>query len=137
MPKIPRLRPHHLGCVAGFTGHGYDTAFTTRLAAIARRLEADPAGEILVVSGGDDVCLPCPHRDGSRCVRDPGAQERVLEHDRVFLLALGLKVGDRTSLAEIRDRLRQDPEARAQVLAACSSCSWTRVCRFFRDLRTP
>lgn len=134
MPRMPRLRPHHLGCVAGFTGHGYDTGFTTRLAAIAHRLEEDPAAEILVVDGGDDVCLPCPHRDGSRCVRDPGAQQRVLEHDRAFLIALGLRIGDRTSLSAVRDRLRDDPAARARIRAACSACPWTEVCRFFRGL---
>ena len=40
-----RIRAHHLGCVQGFTGYGYDGPFTDRLAAIALAMGA-VAGEL-------------------------------------------------------------------------------------------
>jgi len=125
-----RLRGHHLGCTAGFTGHGYDSPFTATLARIAGVLERDPDHPIVVVPGADDVCEPCPHLQAGACARDPQAEVRVQVHDREFLEALGLQVGDRTTPREVSRRLERDPQARERILRACATCPWTTVCAF-------
>lgn len=132
-----RLRGHHLGCTAGFTGHGYDSPFTANLARIAGVLERDPDHPIVVVAGPDDVCGPCPHLGSGVCARDPQAEVRVQVHDREFLEALGLEVGDRTTPREVSLRLERDPEARGRILRACALCPWTGVCAFHRRWERP
>ncbi len=129
-----RLRGHHLGCVRGFAGHGYDPAFTDCLAAIASALSADPAHPVLVVEGVDDVCAPCPHRDGPRCARDPSADAAVRAHDAAFLHALSLVPGDVVTPASVRDRIERSPALREALRDACAVCPWTGVCTFFRDV---
>lgn len=132
-----RLRGHHLGCTAGFAGHGYDPGFTANLARIAAALSGDPDHPVLVVAGPDDVCGPCPHLVSGTCARDPGAEERVRAHDREFLRALGLRIGDRTTPRDIENRLEGNPEARDRILGACGTCSWTRVCAFHHRAKRP
>jgi len=129
-----RLRAHHLGCVPGFTGHGYDRVFTDRLAAIASALAADPTHPILVVQGADDVCASCPHRDGTRCIREPSADAAVNAHDAAFLRALSLAPGDLVTPAAVRDRIDRSPAIRKALRDACTGCPWTGVCTFFRDV---
>lgn len=132
-PRTPfRLRAHHLGCTAGFTGHGYHADFTAHLARIAEVLAADPDHPIQVVDGPDDLCGPCPHLQAGVCRRDPGAEARVRAHDQEFLQALDLKVGSRTSPREVATCLARDPEARRRIGRSCAGCPWTAVCAFLK-----
>jgi hypothetical protein len=129
-----RLRAHHLGCVLGFAGHGYDGPFTANLAAVAARVRDDPDLPILVVDGMDDVCGPCPHRAGDACARASVSGSAVRIHDQAFLRALSLVPGDRVAPAAIRSRLAADANARQALRKACSGCPWTAVCTFFQSV---
>lgn len=130
-----RLRGHHLGCILGFAGHGYDPNFSSHLAEVAAACRDEPASPVLVVRGPDEVCLPCPHLRDGRCARSPGADERVRAHDDAFLQALGIAPGELVSLPALRGRLESDSRARSLLLDACTTCPWTGVCTFFQSLR--
>jgi len=122
-----RLRGHHLACLTGFTGHGYDPTFTRRLAELAA---AWRAGEVVeVVEGCDDVCASCPWRAGDGCGRHPDADAAVRAQDRAVLAALGRVPGDRTTCATVTADLSR-PDTREVVLASCGDCSWASVCAF-------
>jgi hypothetical protein len=125
-----RLRPHHLNCLQGFTGHGYDEAFTARLRAIAEAVNADVAAPVTLVDGLDDVCAACPHATGGACTAPGGGEEAVAAHDAAVLAALGLRAGDVTSFAAVKARLAGDPAARDRVLAWCRDCRWIALCAF-------
>lgn len=134
-PRDPvRLRGHHLGCVQGFQGYGYDGPFTDRMTVLAATLRGDPTHPVRVAAADDDVCGPCPHREGDRCVRTPAAQRAVDAHDRAFLAALGLAPGQATSVAAVNARIDADPAVRAALRSACRRCPWTDRCTFFQRL---
>ena len=46
-----RLRGHHLACLLGFTGHGYDPAFTARLADLAARYRDGEPVDVVAAPG--------------------------------------------------------------------------------------
>jgi uncharacterized protein len=123
-----RLRPHHLLCLQGFRGHGYDPAFTANLAVLARAAVADPGGPVTLVEGLDDVCAACPHAQHGVCVAPEGGEASVGEHDALVLAALGLRAGDVPSFADVRRRLAASTDARSAVQAPCRSCRWLSVC---------
>ncbi|HOI09138.1 MAG TPA: DUF1284 domain-containing protein [Myxococcota bacterium] len=124
-----RLRGHHLACLLGFTGHGYDPAFTARLADLAARYrDGEP---VEVVAGLDDVCARCPGRDGDTCARHPGAEAAIRAQDAAVLSALGLGPGDRTTCARVTAALAV-PATRRAVRDACGDCRWTAVCAWWR-----
>jgi hypothetical protein len=125
-----RLRPHHFCCLQGFTGHGYDEAFTARLREIADTVAADPSAAVTVVDGPDDVCAACPHAGDGVCAAPGGGEKAVAAHDAAVLAALGLRRGDVTSFAAARARLAADPSARERLLSWCRDCPWIAVCTF-------
>jgi len=64
-----RLRGHHLLCLQGFQGLGYDDRSVARLHELYGAIEADPSTPVEVVEGPDAMCEPCPHLSGETCVR--------------------------------------------------------------------
>jgi hypothetical protein len=135
MTGAVRLRGHHLGCVQGFTGHGYDGPFTARLAAIAGALRADPTAPVVLADGADDVCEACPHFQGSVCAREPGAETRVRAHDAAFRAALGIAALGTVAIADVASFLALHMESRESLRIACSGCPWTGDCSFFARLK--
>jgi hypothetical protein len=135
MTGAVRLRGHHLGCVQGFTGHGYDGPFTARLATIAGALRADPTVRIVLADGVDDVCEACPHRRDSSCARETGAETRVRAHDAAFRGALGIAAPGTVTIAGISSFLALHPDARNALRIACADCPWTGDCSFFARLK--
>ena len=125
-----RLRAHHLMCIQGFRGHGYDPAFTAHLGRIAAAVALDPSAPVTVVDGVDDVCAGCPNRAGEACAWPGGGEEDVRRHDALVMDAIGLRPGDSTSFAAVADRLRREPTALEAVLASCRACRWAGVCGF-------
>jgi len=129
-----RLRGHHLGCIQGFAGHGYDEPFTARLAELALALRSDPTTAIALVEGTDDACIACPHRDGTACAKDADADARVRSHDAAFCAALGLAAQGHVTMADVSDRIARDPSTRRAIREACAGCPWTGACLFFPRL---
>lgn len=55
------LRPHHLLCILGWRGHGYDAVFTENFTRVAEQVAND--NEITLVEGPDAICASCPRRN--------------------------------------------------------------------------
>ncbi|MHB9133392.1 MAG: DUF1284 domain-containing protein [Armatimonadota bacterium] len=113
---VVQLRGHHLLCLFGFRGLGYDETFIAGMAAVIRRLrQAETLVEI--VAGPDDICAACPRRTVDRCLRT--------EHPRdlAVLAAAGLDIGHCESATTLF------PAVAAAVTTdtlhrLCADCSW-------------
>ena len=101
MDRPVELRGHHLLCLQFFAGEGYSPEYVENL---ERLLSAAETDGVVVVTGADGICLPCPSLSGSACER---------ERDAV--------VWD-----DVRDRLPDVLEA--WYAGACDGCSWLDVC---------
>ena len=69
------LRPHHLLCTQGYSGHGYSKAYVAHMNEVTRQLRSDPDVLVQIVFGNDTLCGVCPHTsedaDGTlRCDTD-------------------------------------------------------------------
>lgn len=120
-----RFRPHHFLCSLGFQGKGYSEEFTANMARIVMdglRMPGGDATPIEVVGAADDICAPCPKRDGNLCA----LQKRVALLDQRHARALGLFSGDRLSWGEARRRIvrRVPPGALGQL---CKGCQWLQL----------
>ncbi len=124
------LRPHHLLCVQGYQGKGYDQQFCEVMGRIAQAVARDPALPITVRDGPDDICAACPHLQGGRCTWEEAGEESVREHDSALLGAFALRDGDVTSIHEVIARLDGDPAALAVVAKYCGQCPWREDCLF-------
>jgi len=109
------LRAHHLLCVFGFRGAGYDRAHAEGIGAVIRQLQA-PGARVTLVAGVDAICAACPTREEARC-REDSARDRAVRE------ALGLAVGHEEDAAELFTRVARQlsPE---DLAALCAGCPW-------------
>jgi hypothetical protein len=122
-----RLRGHHLLCVLGYSGRGYDVRFVANLDRIAARLSRGE--EVLVVSGPDDVCAPVLDAAGSHC-RNASVSERDARaaEDASSILGRPVAPGERLVLdADAVARLRA-AFAAGTARSACVGCEWDATC---------
>lgn len=114
------LRGHHMFCMALFSGHGYDEAFTQNMSALIE--EGRLGGRFRLVQGHDAVCGACPNRQG-----DGGCAlgtEDVARRDREALDALDFQPGRELGWDEIAGALNAiGPEEFQRV---CGGCRWAR-----------
>jgi len=111
-----RLRGHHLLCVFGFRGLGYDPAHAAHMAGVVRRL-LTPAAAVEIVAGLDDICAGCPRRHSARCV--------TAEHERdlAALAAAGMAVGRVEPAATLFPAVAERVAA-GDLAGLCAGCPW-------------
>lgn len=112
------LRPHHLICLNFFRGYGYSDEFTKRLREIVEGLNSE---EILVVFGGDDICVVCPYFD-KICEKEP----EVTEIDYLASKLLEINFGDIIMFSEIERKIPEIIGIWRKY--ACDGCEWENVC---------
>ena len=118
-----KLRAHHLLCLYGFRGLGYNKEFVENMQAIVDRIRENPSIEIEVVNGIDDICAKCPHNIENKCSK-PG--RNVEEFDREIVrrleIDIGRKVESKTLLNLVEKRIQ--PE---ELPAICKGCEWLEL----------
>lgn len=114
------LRAHHLLCIRGFQGLGYDKAFVENFARVVKALEDDPS--IVVTAREDVICARCPHNlDG--CIKGPKAQEL----DERVLRELGFRADAVGKASAVLRRVEERIPPR-RVTEVCRGCEWHRYC---------
>ncbi len=122
------FRPHHFLCALGFQGKGYSKEFVNTFAEIVEALAEQDGDEIeiSVVESVDDICAPCPKRNGMICQ----TQSKIDLLDAEHAKALAVKAGDRVSWGEAKKRMVESISL-DKFEKICAPCSWKRlgVCR--------
>lgn len=122
-----RLRPHHLLCMLTYIGKGYNPDFVRNYDAIAARISA---GEALdVVDGPDDICRPLLETPNPHCFNDSViARDRQAAADVAALLGSDIHAGARLVLDAAEIALLRTHFATGGIRAACSGCEWSGLC---------
>ena len=123
-----RLRAHHLLCIQGFRGYGYNEEFTANLKSIIKAMHSDHKLQAEIVAECDVICLKCPYNKGGVCEK-----EIVKEMDENVLRKLGLKSGEKVLIIEILNRARELFGDKSELNKICYACSWKDVCGWFCD----
>jgi uncharacterized protein len=123
-----KIRAHHLLCVQGFQGKGYDRRFTEHMGTVADRFRAKPKESVEIVEGCDDICTFCPHMKAGGCAKGSGSEKDTRARDASVLKALGLAAGASMKAGEAArlcvDRL---PSVRTRS-DLCGPCEWQTDC---------
>jgi len=118
------IRAHHLLCLHGFRGLGYDEEFVRNMAAIHRRLCEEKDLKIKVVDTADDICESCPHILPDCCGRElPSGRSLSEELDHRVLAHLGIEAGQVFDKEEILS-LVIEKIAPEDVAVICRGCEW-------------
>lgn len=112
------LRPHHLLCIQGYHGEGYDQNFINNMNEVVQRLKCNPDQKIYLVCQCDDLCSACPEKAGSICT----SQKMVSDLDEQTLKWLDQPEGEYNYsqlLRYIEEHLTWNDYAKI-----CGKCEW-------------
>ena len=115
------LRPHHLLCMQGYRGKGYDSEFVNNMDRVTAFLSENPDYRIRIKEGCDVLCSECPNMtEEGKCT----TQDFVSFLDRSVTECLGIKEGE-YSYGDAADQInrRLTKEVYYNI---CGSCQWFR-----------
>jgi hypothetical protein len=118
-----KVRPHHLLCILGFRGLGYDEEFVSNMTKLVEKLHADSTLPITLVVGGDAICAACPHSKGGKCLKRADSEAEVTILDSKVLKRLGFEVGVQIPAGEAWERVRERLTSE-DLTEICVDCEW-------------
>jgi len=118
-----KIRGHHLLCLQGFRGLGYNDEFVQKMKKIKRILENFPYMKIKIVNQTDTICKACPHQEFNRCKFSIQSNNNVIKMDNMVFEILGIKPGTELSYLEIL-KLLASKIKKEDLLEICANCQW-------------
>lgn len=113
--NVIKLRPHHLLCTQAYQGYGYSKDFTT---CMDHLVEVLPSSSVQLQQGVDEICNPCPYKEGNKC----STEEKVTLMDQKVLSYFSLSYGEiaySSTISKIRELMSEEI-----FEDICSTCSW-------------
>lgn len=124
------LRGHHLLCLKGFQGYGYDESFVKNMTEINSKRKL-PETKITLTSSADDVCKACPNLKNGLCGNEI-QNEKIVKMDEEVLKNIDCeKTYDSQELFEKIDTIFNSKESVSKI---CFNCIWHEKCLFYQNL---
>ena len=125
------LRGHHLLCLKGFQGYGYDEDFTKNMTEI-NNLRKLPETTITLTNSPDDICKACPNLKNNLCECET-QNERIVKMDEEVLKKIDVtKEYESVELFEKVDFIFNTEESVSKI---CFNCLWHEECLFYQKLQ--
>lgn len=129
-----RIRAHHLLCMQGFQGYGYNDDFANHMNNIVTQLKNDTDMLVQVTIDCDDICDGCPHHKENMCHKDVDADNRIKLMDSIILKCTGIKSQSIDSIKSIIACINNTFNAKIQLMDICGDCQWIEKCKWYMSL---
>ncbi len=124
------LRGHHLLCLQGFQGYGYDENFVKNMTKINNERKSEGT-TVLLTNSPDDICRSCPNLKNNLC-QDKSANERIISMDNEVLSHLDT-TKEHNSL-DLFNHVENIFNSKESVREICYNCMWHDECLFYQNL---
>ncbi|MBE0068610.1 DUF1284 domain-containing protein [Thermoanaerobacterium thermosaccharolyticum] len=116
------LRGHHLLCMLGFKGLGYDSDFIKNMDTIIKKLKDDDDVLIKLVDNVDNICEKCPNNITGVCENEHH-EDSIKEMDDTVLNILQIKPETYMKYNDILDKIKllMTEEVMDDI---CCNCAW-------------
>ncbi len=124
------LRGHHLLCLKGFQGYGYDENFVENMNDVNSKIKLSST-TVLLTNQPDDICKACPNLKNDLC-KNEDENRRIVDMDNEVLKEFDTsKEYSATELFEQIDELFDSAESVSKI---CFKCMWHEKCLFYQKL---
>ena len=124
------LRAHHLLCLKGFQGYGYDESFVKNMNEVNIKRKNNST-TITLISAADDLCVKCPNLKNNIC-------QNKTENDKIILMdkevLKRLDITKEYNSVELFEKIDEIFNTKESVCEICSSCMWHEKCLFYQNL---
>jgi hypothetical protein len=127
-----KIRGHHLLCLQGFQGYGYNLRFTENMAAVIRQIETDPELNLEIITTEDDICLHCPCLSETGCRKETGSHQKIRSLDLKVLAKLNCQPGRKENAQQIIKLTNNMFKTYADIREICGNCHWKEQCLWFQ-----
>lgn len=124
------LRGHHLLCLKGFQGYGYNKDFIKNMIKI-NALRKDENTNIRLVDSSDDICKACPNLKNNIC-ENKVQNERIIKMDKEVLSKIDSK--KEYNAKELFEQINSIFNSKKSVEKICFRCVWHEKCLFYQKL---
>ncbi len=124
------LRGHHLLCLKGFQGYGYDENFTKNMTKVNSLRKRDTT-IISLTNQPDDICKNCPNLKNDIC-------ETSLQNKKITCMdnevLKKLDSNKEYKSAELFKKIDEIFSTKESVEKICFECKWSEKCLFYQKL---
>ena len=124
------LRGHHLLCLQGFQGYGYDENFVKNMSEINRIRKLDNT-TVSITHEADDICKDCPKLNGVLC-------ENRINNDRIVSMddevLSKLDPSKEYNSLDLFKKVETIFNSKESVSGICSECMWHEECLFYQNI---
>ncbi len=124
-----RIRAHHLLCIQGFQGYGYDRCFEEHMKDIFNYFFLNPKNTLQIIIGNDELCSHCPHEIEHQCNRDSDSSS-IEKLDQTVINRVSLTENEIYSFENAVNSINNDLK-NDDILEICGKCGWSLKCLFF------
>jgi len=124
------LRGHHLLCLKGFQGYGYDNEFIENMISINSKRKLDTT-TIQLTDSSDDICSACPNLKNNICQSNI-QNEKIVNMDNEILKKLDRE--KEYNSKELFDKIDDIFNTKESVSKICFNCMWHEKCLFYQNL---
>ncbi len=124
------LRGHHLLCLKGFQGYGYDNEFIENMISINSKRKLDTT-IIQITDSSDDICSACPNLKNNIC-QSKIQNEKIVNMDNEILKKLDRE--KEYNSKELFDKIDDIFNTKENVSKICFNCMWHEKCLFYQNL---
>ena len=125
-----KLRGHHLLCLQGFQGYGYDEEFVLNMTRI-NEVRKSKDTEITLTDDCDDICASCPNLKENLCENEK-QNDIIKKMDREVLS--NLDINKVYNALELFEEVSFKFNTLESVESICVGCKWNEKCLFYKKL---
>ncbi len=126
-----KLRGHHLLCLQGFQGYGYDSNFIKNMTRI-NDLRKKDSTTILLQNFADEICKSCPNLKNNNCI-DENHEKEIARMDNEILSKLN--INKEYNSKEIFQNISNIFNTKKSIEKICIECKWHEECLFYQKLK--
>ncbi len=124
------LRAHHLLCLKGFQGYGYDENFTQNMTQVNLNRKLNDT-TVTLTNTPDDICSHCPNLKNNICENDI-QNENIIKMDNEVLKKLNQS--EEYNSVELFEKIDSIFKTKESVSEICFNCMWHEKCLFYQNL---
>ena len=124
------IRGHHLLCLKGFQGYGYDESFTKNMAEI-NKIRKNKSTTISLTNTPDDICSCCPNLKDGLC-KNKSENKKIVQMDNEVLKHADSNFEyNSVELFKKIDEIFNDCKSISRI---CLNCIWHEKCLFYQNI---
>ena len=124
------LRGHHLLCLQGFQGYGYDEDFVKNMTEINQKRKSENTA-IFLTNKSDDICRKCPNLKDNLC-QNATQNELITSMDNEVLSMIDKS--KEYNAIDLFKKVGETFNSKESVHNICSNCMWHEECLFYKKL---